>query len=100
MKTSNTMNLRQRLLRYLRNHPDTWVSSQKLHALASKEGYLYEATEDALEAITHIPPYAFRSVSKDDTRRDVTPGRYYCYHTIDSDTLESIKRGNAYFDSL
>jgi hypothetical protein len=85
-------------MRYLKNHPDEWVSGRKLHALAanSDHGYTYETVEDALEAITHIPPYAIRSTPKDQPN----PGRYYCFHTIDDETLETIKRGNDYFDSL
>ena len=90
------MNLRQRIMRYLKNHADEWVPVRKLHALAEREGYTYEAVEDALEAISHIPPYAVRSTPKDQPN----PGRFYTFHTIDDDTLATIKRGNEYFDTL
>jgi hypothetical protein len=94
------MNLRERIQRFLRHNPDKWVSAKVLYATTRKYGYTHEATQEALEAITHIPPYAVKIVDEKDTKRTLLPGTYYCFHTIDYETLDTIKRGNAYFDSL
>ena len=90
------MNLRERIMRMLRNKHGTWVPVRVIHRAADVHGYTYEAVEDALEAISHIPPYGVRSTPKDQPN----PGRFYTFHTIDDDTLATIKRGNEYFDTL
>jgi len=91
------MNLIDRIKTYLKKKNE-WVSSSVIYTLARQHGYTERAVKDALEAISHTPPFATWYISPTDTHAKLTSGTYYRWYDMPAKDLTRIVNSLEYFD--
>jgi hypothetical protein len=93
------MNLLEKIKSYLTKRAD-WVHVHEIYTKASQHGYTTEAIKNAIDTISHTPPFASWQVSSGDYRANKVSGTWLRRWDMSPEELERNMVALVEFESI